>query len=84
MRYRSFGSERQHGVSDKLKNLENEDAETRYAFETQLATAKARIEVFEKNKDNKDDYEAQEGFSRYEMPPVEKKTAESGGTTDNP
>ena len=31
-----------------------------------------------------DDYEAQEGFSRYEMPPVEKKTAESGGTTDNP
>ena len=71
-------------AEDKLKNLENEDAETRYAFETQLATAKARIEVFEKNKDNKGDYEAQEGFSRYVMPPVEKKAAESGGTTDNP
>ena len=57
-------------LEDKLKNLENEDVETRYAFETQLAAAKARIEVFEQTKG---DEEAQAGFSRYAIPAVEKK-----------
>lgn len=34
-------------AEDKLRNLENTDEETRYAFETQLASARARIEVYE-------------------------------------
>ena len=63
-------------LEDKLKNLENEDAETRFAFETQLATAKARIEVYEQSHG---DVEAQQGFSRYAMPPVENEKA----TSDN-
>lgn len=35
-------------AEDKLKTLDSEDVETRFAFETLLATAKARIEVFER------------------------------------
>jgi len=56
-------------LEDKLKNIENEDAETRFAFETQLATAKARIEVYEQSHGDAD---VQQGFSRYQMPAVEK------------
>lgn len=56
-------------LEDKLKDLESEDEETRFAFETQLATAKARIEVYEQSQG---DIEAQSGFSRYSMPAVEK------------
>lgn len=35
-------------AEDKLRNLDSEDVETRFAFETLLATAKARIEVYER------------------------------------
>lgn len=35
-------------AEDRLKNLSSEDEEQRFAFETQLATARARIEVYER------------------------------------
>ena len=41
-------------AEDKLKNIDSADVETRFAFETLLATAKARIEVFEHNDDSND------------------------------
>ena len=56
-------------AEDKLKNLENEDAETRFAFEAQLATAKARIEVF---KNTGGEHEASRGFSMTASPAVSK------------
>ncbi len=56
-------------AEDKLKNLSNEDVEQRFAFETQLATAKARIEVYERTSD---DHEATRGFSTVATPAVEK------------
>jgi F-type H+-transporting ATPase subunit epsilon len=54
-------------AEDKLKNLSSEDEEQRFAFETQLAAAKARIEVYERTLD---DREAQHGFSRANLNPV--------------
>lgn len=56
-------------AEDKLKGLSNEDVEQRFAFETQLATAKARIEVYERTAG---DYEATHGFSMAASPVVEK------------
>ena len=68
-------------LEDKLKDLESEDEETRFAFETQLATAKARIEVYEQSQG---DIEAQSGFSRYAMPAVEKEKSENPPASDAP
>jgi len=53
-------------AEDKLKDLENVDDETRFAFETQLATARARIEVYERTSG---EHEATQGFSRVAMSP---------------
>ncbi len=52
-------------AEDKLKNLDSEDVETRFAFETQLATAKARIEVFERTGGEN---EGAKNFSRFIEP----------------
>lgn len=52
---------------DKLKNLSSEDEEDRFAFETKLAAAKARMEVYERTAD---EHEASHGFSRINMSPV--------------
>ncbi len=52
-------------AEDKLKNLDNADVETRFAFETLLATAKARIEVYEST-GGKQDESTQ--FSRFVEP----------------
>lgn len=63
-------------AEDKLKNLSNADVEERFAFETQLATAKARIEVYEQTGQ---EVEAQKGFSRHQLPVVE---SEANAKTD--
>lgn len=57
-------------AEDKLKNLSSEDEEQRFAFETQLAAAKARIEVYEKTSG---EIEAQHGFSRANLTPIKPK-----------
>lgn len=54
---------------DKLKNLSSEDEEQRFAFETQLAAARARIEVYERVSNEP---EAAKGFTRIKMEPVSK------------
>lgn len=56
-------------AEDKLKNLSNEDVEQRFAFESQLAAAKARIEVYERTAG---EHEATHGFSTVAAPVVEK------------
>ena len=56
-------------IDEAEDNLENEDAETRFAFEAQLATAKARIEVF---KNTGGEHEASRGFSMTASPAVSK------------
>lgn len=56
-------------AEDKLKNLSSEDEEQRFAFETQLAAAKARIEVYERNSATPV-AEPQHGFSRSSLDPV--------------
>lgn len=64
-------------LEDKLKEIENEDTETRFAFETQLATAKARVEVFEQAKSGNIEAGMQQGFSMSAMPAVEKPASKS-------
>lgn len=59
-------------AEDKLKNLSNEDVEQRFAFESKLATAKARIEVYERTAG---EHEATRGFSTVATPAVEKTDA---------
>ena len=54
-------------AEDKLKNLSSEDEEQRFAFETKLAAAKARIEVYERTTG---EHEPQHGFSRINMEPI--------------
>ena len=56
-------------AEDKLKNLSSEDEEQRFAFETQLAAARARIEVYERISNEP---EAAKGFTRIKMEPVGK------------
>ena len=56
-------------AEDKLKNLSSEDEEERFAFETQLAAAKARIEVYERTSG---EHVPQHGFSRISMEPINK------------
>ena len=52
-------------AEDKLKTLDNADVETRFAFETQLATAKARIEVYERTEGKQEEGTQ---FSRFVEP----------------
>lgn len=61
-------------AEDKLKNLSSEDEEQRFAFETQLATAKAKIEVYERTTEG--EHEASRGFSMVSVPAVEKPDTE--------
>lgn len=61
-------------AKDRLKNLSSEDEEMRFAFETQLATAKARIEVYERTGDSVD---AGSMFSQMNVEAV-KKEPDSG------
>ena len=60
-------------AEDKLKDIESLDEETRFAFETKLAAAKARIDVFERMSNETPD--AEHGFSTFVEPikPGEKK-----------
>ena len=67
-------------AEDKLKNLSNADVEQRFAFESQLATAKARIEVYERTAD---DMDAQKGFSRFNLPAVEAEAKEQADGVKN-
>ncbi len=59
---------------DKLKNLESMDEEQRFAFETKLAAAKARIEVYERTSD---DHEIAHDFSRINMSPIKPKNSDA-------
>jgi F-type H+-transporting ATPase subunit epsilon len=63
-------------AEDRLKNLSSEDEEQRFAFETQLATARARIEVYERV-GNTEDKESM--FSQMNLEPV-KKDNDSGSS----
>lgn len=56
-------------VEDRLKNLSSEDEEQRFAFETQLATARARIEVYERVGETSD---SNGMFSQMNLDAVEK------------
>ena len=62
-------------AEDKLKNLSSEDEEQRFAFETQLAAAKARIEVYERTASSVTET-PQHGFSRAAMPAISPKPKE--------
>ena len=53
-------------AEDKLKDIESLDEETRFAFETKLAAAKARIDVFEHA--SHDTPQAENGFSTFVEP----------------
>ena len=53
-------------AEDKLKDIESLDEETRFAFETKLAAAKARIDVFEHA--SHDTPQAEHGFSTFVEP----------------
>ncbi len=59
-------------AEDRLKNLSSEDEEMRFAFETQLATAKARIEVYERTGDSAD---ASSMFSQMNVEAVKKESS---------
>lgn len=61
-------------AEDKLKGLSSEDEEQRFAFETQLAAAKARIEVYERTSG---EHVPQHGFSRISMEPIKKEGEEA-------
>lgn len=67
-------------AEDKLKNLSNADVEERFAFESQLATARARIEVYARSTD---DVEAQKGFSRYDLPGIKADDAPKNAGDEN-
>lgn len=59
---------------DKLKNLSSEDEEERFAFETKLAAAKARIEVYERTAE---EHESTHGFSKINMSPIKTENSET-------